>query len=62
MEKRLNYLYLQQQYTNRMILIGFIIIAGLQIMFLINKPTYDIQLKSLEQDNLPPIEQLNFDY
>ena len=37
MEKRLNYLYLQQQYTNRMILIGFIIIAGLQIMFLINK-------------------------
>ena len=63
MEKKLRRIYIEQQYTKSMMIIGFIIVIGLQIMVLVKQPNTDIQLKSLESNNnLPPIEQLVFDY
>lgn len=63
MERKLKAIYIEQQYTKAMMFIGFIIVIALQIMILVKQPNTDIQLKSLESNNnLPPIEQLVFDY
>lgn len=62
MERKLRRIYIEQQYTKSMMIIGFIIVIGLQIMILVKQPSTDIKLKSLETNNLPPIEQLVFDY
>lgn len=64
MERKLKAIYIEQQYTKAMMFIGFIIVIALQVMILVKQPNTDIQLKSLENssNNLPPIEQLVFDY
>ena len=60
--KKLEYLYVQQKTCKHLMIIGFIIVLSIEIMFVVKQaPNDNLHLKSIEEEQMLVLDELEFE-